>query len=199
MRRMLIALAGTALTGLALVAAPQAQAQSQEELCAGFQDMIDMGTEAGTPFAEIAAVGQELKDAFCDGDGGGGGEDGDGGGDEGGEEPNPLCAAIDEILTQFEDNDAPEEMTSPLRELHSAGCAASEDDPEDGEQTENTTPDTTTTTAPPTTTTTAAVAGVTAAQTGTPLPATGGGLLAAGLGGGSLLALAALVRRLLAR
>lgn len=249
MKKLLAVLSVGALA--ALVAPATAQAQSLNDIpevgpqiCTEWQNQLDafaqQAQDAGTPFAELHAGAQQLHDAACGTDDGGGDEPAppdDGGdanplcgpletiaagaegqpspgpefaaglrevaaaigcpapdgdeppSDDGGEEPGPHCTALAEIITGFEENGAPPELISGFEQIaEGAGCTTDEGGGGDD--------DTTTTTAPPTDDDTEVAGETQAAQTGggTATPATGGGLLAGGIGLG-LVGLVAVGRR----
>lgn len=205
--RTLVAIATAALVALGLAGTAHAQSlraipEAGPQFCDGMQEFIDMGNEAGPPFSDLAAVGQQIHDGAC---GGGGGEpeppdDGEGG------EDHPLCPVFQEFINGASEGGAPPELTDGVGQLVEAtGCTLGGGGDGDG---------TTTTTTQAddkdkkknkkkddeTTTTQAEVGGETETAGGAgggTLPATGGALgVAAGAGFG-FLGLAALLRRYL--
>lgn len=152
-----------------------------EQIAAGAEEQPSPGPEFAAGLREIAAA------IGCPAPGGD-----EPPSDDGGEEPGPHCTIFAEIIAGMEENEAPPELIDGFQQLSDgAGCA-----------TTTTTSSSTTTTAPAGDDDTGdddtEVAGeIRAAQTGggTATPATGGGLLAGGIGLG-LVGLASVARRL---
>lgn len=195
MRRLLAILSVGALAALVVPTTAGAQSirdipEAGDAVCDGIETLIGEAGGGGAP-DELTGGLQQIHDAAC-----GAGEAPDD--DDGDESAGPHCDVFDAVISGLGDAGAPAEVTGGIQQLADAAGCTSGSGGGGGDTTTTTAPsgddDTTTTTGGDDTTTEVAGATGTGGAGGTPLPVTGGGLLAGGAGFG-LLALAGLVRR----